>query len=270
MVRRAGYAVGVQIEGKVIVVTGGGHGIGRALCVRFAREKPRALVVADLDGAAAETTAREVHGLSRKGDVSSEEDLRGLVRETEERYGRIDLLCSNAGVLAMGGVELPDAEWRRVMDVNVQAHLWAARAAIPGMIERGGGYLLQTVSAAGMLTQIGSAPYAVSKHAALALAEWIAMTHGDEGIGVSCLCPQGVRTRMLLGENGDQESFLREGSVSPEEVAEAAVEGLADERFLILPHPEVAEYERRRAMDRDRWLRGMRKLRAQVEEIESS
>jgi len=269
MVRRtslSGYSVVVQLEGKVIVVTGGGHGIGRALCVRFAQERPRALVVADIDGAAAEATARATGGLAKRVDVSREQDLRELVSETEERYGTVDLLCSNAGVLAMGGVELPDEEWRRVMDVNFQAHLWAARAAIPGMIERGGGYLLQTVSAAGMLTQIGSAPYAVSKHAALALAEWISMTHGADGIGVSCLCPQGVRTRMLLGEDGEQESFLREGSVSAEEVAEAAAVGLAEERFLILPHPEVAEYEQRRATDRDRWLQGMRKLRARVED----
>jgi len=265
MVRRAGYAVGVQLTDKTIVVTGGGHGIGRALCLRFAQESPKAIVVADLDGAAAERTARACGGLARRVDVSRESELQALVEETERRYGGIDLFCSNAGVLAMGGVELSDEEWRRVLAVNFQAHLWAARAVIPGMVERGGGYLLQTVSAAGMLTQIGSAPYAVSKHAALALAEWISMTHGDDGIGVSCLCPQGVETRMLLGDDGDQASFLRHGAVTPEAVAEAAVEGLTDERFLILPHPEVAEYEQRRAADRDRWLRGMRRLRQEVE-----
>ena len=167
-------------------------------------------------------------------------------------------------------VDLPDAEasdddWQRIWEINVRAHIYAARAVLPAMLERGEGYLLQTASAAGLLTQIGSAPYAVTKHAAVALAEWLAMTHGDAGIKVSCLCPQGVRTRMLMGEDmSSTANFLMEGSVSPEEVAEAVVKGLDEERFLILPHPEVAEYFRRKADDYDRWLRGMRRLQSRV------
>jgi NAD(P)-dependent dehydrogenase (short-subunit alcohol dehydrogenase family) len=251
----------MTVGGKVVVVTGGAHGIGAALARRFAAEGARNVIVADIDGQSATALAAEIGGFAVSVDVTQEADVGRLVEETVQRFGAIDLFCSNAGIFIDGGVETTDANWKRILDVNVMAHIYAARAVLPGMLARGEGYLLQTVSAAGLLTSIGSAPYAVTKHAALALSEWIAITHGDEGIKVSVICPQGVRTDMLMS---DPENFLIEGSVSAEEVAEAAIRGIAEERFLILPHPEVAEYFRRKAQDYDRWLRGMRRLQREV------
>jgi NAD(P)-dependent dehydrogenase (short-subunit alcohol dehydrogenase family) len=251
----------MTVGGKVVVVTGGAHGIGTALARKFAAEGARAVVVADIDGPSAQTVASQIGGFAVSVDVTQEADVQRLVGETIQKFGVIDLFCSNAGIFIAGGVDTPDAGWKRILNVNVMAHIYAARAVLPGMLARGGGYLLQTVSAAGLLTSIGSAPYAVTKHAALALAEWIAVTHGDEGIKVSVICPQGVRTNMLMN---DPENFLIEGSVSTDEVAEAAIRGIAEERFLILPHPEVAEYFRRKADDYDRWLGGMRRLQRQV------
>jgi len=251
----------MTVRGKVVVVTGGADGIGAALARRLAAEGARGVVVADIDGQNAQKLAAEIDGFALSVDVTQEADVRRLVEETIRRFGAIDLFCSNAGIFVDGGVNTPDVDWRRILDVNVMAHIYAARAVLPGMLARGEGYLLQTVSAAGLLTAIGSAPYAVTKHAALALAEWIAITHGDAGIKVSVICPQGVRTNMLMN---DPENFLIEGSVSAEEVAEAAIQGMAEERFLILPHPEVAEYFGRKAQDYDRWLRGMRRLQRQV------
>jgi NAD(P)-dependent dehydrogenase (short-subunit alcohol dehydrogenase family) len=255
----------VEIKDKVIVVTGGANGIGRALCRRFARGGARGVVVADTDAAGAAQVAKEFGGLPIETDVSREGDINRLVEEVTAKFGHIDLFCSNAGIGGMpGGAEVSDEAWRHIWDINVMAHIYAARAVLPGMLTRGEGYLLQTASAAGLLTQVGSAPYSVTKHAAVSFAEWLSITYGDAGIKVSCLCPQGVRTRMLLGEDGKGENFLVEGALDPEEVAEIVVEGLADERFLILPHPEVAEYFRRKATDYDRWLRGMRRLNAKV------
>jgi NAD(P)-dependent dehydrogenase (short-subunit alcohol dehydrogenase family) len=251
----------MTVADKVIVVTGGAHGIGAALARRFAADGARAVVVADIDGQSAQALAAEISGFAVSVDVTHEADVQRLVKETIQRFGAIDLFCSNAGIFIDGGVNTPEAAWKRILDVNVMAHIYAARAVLPGMLARGEGYLLQTVSAAGLLTSIGSAPYAVTKHAALALAEWIAITHGDEGIKVSVICPQGVRTNMLMN---DPENFLIEGSVSAEEVAEAAIRGIAEERFLILPHPQVAEYYRRKAQDYDRWLRGMCRLQRQM------
>lgn len=222
------------------------------------------MVVADLDADAARRVAAAVDGMSVVCDVAREADVRALATAATKAYGKIDLFCSNAGIFLEGGLEAPDADWDRIFAVNFKAHLYAARAVLPEMIAQGGGYLLQVVSAAGLLTQIGSALYATSKHAALALAEWIAIEYGDQGIKVSAVCPQGVRTRMLLGEQSERNSFLKAGSVSPEEVAEAVIAGLAAEQFLILPHPEVAIYFQRKAADYDRWLRGMRRLRAKV------
>jgi NAD(P)-dependent dehydrogenase (short-subunit alcohol dehydrogenase family) len=249
----------MQLRERTVVVTGGGNGIGAALCRRFAAEGARRVICVDIDGAAAEKIAIEVRGVAMSVDVADEAQLRELVAKA----GDIDLFCSNAGISVTGGVEVPDADWERIWSINVKAHLYAARAVLPGMLARGGGYLLHTVSAAGLLTQIGSAPYSVTKHAALALAEWLSITYGDRGIKVSCLCPQGVRTDMLLRADGPG-NFLLEGSLTPEAVADVVVQGLADERFLILPHPEVAEYFRRKASDYDRWLRGMRRLQASV------
>jgi len=255
----------MKLKDKVVVVTGGGNGIGRALCRRFAAEGARGVVVADVEREAAEVVATEIGGIAVETDVRREEDVARAAARATEVYGPIDLFCSNAGIGVPGGVEASDEDWQRIWEINVRAHIYAARAVLPAMLARGQGYLLQTASAAGLLTQIGSAAYAVTKHAAVALAEWLAMTHGDAGIKVSCLCPQGVRTRMLMGENmSSTANFLVEGSVSPEDVAGAVVKGLDEERFLILPHPEVAEYFRRKADDHDRWLRGMRRLQTQV------
>jgi len=251
----------MTVGGGVIVVTGGAHGIGAALARRFAAGGARTVIVADIDAPSAQKLAAEIGGFAVDVDVTQEADVRRLVEETIQRFGAIDVFCSNAGIFVDGGVNTSDADWKRILDVNVMAHIYAARAVLPGMLARGEGYLLQTVSAAGLLTSIGSAPYAVTKHAALALAEWIAITYGDDGIKVSVICPQGVRTNMLMNDPGN---FLIEGSVSAEEVAEAAVRGITEERFLILPHPEVAEYFGRKAQDYDRWLRGMRRFQRQV------
>jgi NAD(P)-dependent dehydrogenase (short-subunit alcohol dehydrogenase family) len=258
----------MKLAGKVAVVTGGANGIGRALCRRFAAEGARAVVVADLDGAGAEQVAREVGGLAVRTDVSHEADIVELVERATAAFDAIDLFCSNAGIAMEGGVETSDAEWQRIWGINFMAHVYAARAVLPGMLARGEGYLLQTASAAGLLTQVGSAPYAVTKHAAVSLAEWLSVTYGDRGIRVSCLCPQGVRTNMLAeAEERGPGRFLSEGALEPEQVAEAVVAGLDDERFLILPHAEVGEYLRRKANDCDRWLRGMRRMQAKLLEL---
>ncbi|HEX7045315.1 MAG TPA: SDR family oxidoreductase [Burkholderiales bacterium] len=254
----------MKIQDKVVVVTGGATGIGRALCRRFKEEGARGIVVADIDAAGAEAVAREIGGLAVRTDVAIEAEVAELARAATEKYGQIDLFCSNAGIIVRGGEGVPDADWQRIWQVNVMAHVYAARAVLPQMLARGEGYLLQTASAAGLLSQIGSAPYAVTKHAAVAFAEWLAMTYGDRGIKVSCLCPQGVRTNMLLGPDGNRKSFLTAGSLSAEEVAEAVVRGLEAETFLILPHPEVLEYFRRKGADYDRWIRGMQRLQAKV------
>ena len=249
------------------MVTGGGSGIGRALARRFAAEGAKAVVVADIDGDAAAATAEQVGGLGLRVDVADEADVQRLVRTAEDTYGPIDLFCSNAGIGGGGGVEVPDDDWQRIWEINLMSHVYAARAVLPGMVARGEGYLLNTASAAGLLTNLGNAPYTVTKHGAVALAEWLAITYGDRGIKVSCLCPQGVRTPMLMGglevDNPAAAMVLASGGlIEPEDVAEAVVAGLREERFLILPHPEVGEYYRRKADDPDRWIRGMRRIQA--------
>ena len=251
------------VADKVVVVTGGGNGIGRALCRRFKAERAKAVVVSDLNAATAAQVANEIDGTAVEADVSREADVARLVQQTIAKHGGIDLFCSNAGIAINGDEHTPDAEWNRCWNVHVMAHVFAARAVVPHMLSRGSGYLLQTVSAAGLLTHPQSATYAVSKHASLAFAEWLAMTYGDRGIRVSALCPQGVRTDMLFRAEaeGTRRSFLLDSALEPEQVADVVVKGLQDERFLILPHPEVAEFVRRRAADHDRWLRGMRRLR---------
>jgi NAD(P)-dependent dehydrogenase (short-subunit alcohol dehydrogenase family) len=250
----------MRLSDRVAVVTGGGGGIGAALCRRFAAEGARGVVVADRDADAARSVAAEFGGLAVAADVAVEADVVRLVDLATAEFGPIDLFCSNAGIATTGGVETLDADWQRTWDVNVMAHVYAARAVLPGMLARGHGYLLQTASAAGLLTQLGSAPYAVTKHAAVALAEWLSVTHGAAGITVSCLCPLGVETDMLRRVEGGIGAMLRTDALTPEAVAEAVVAGLAEERFLILPHPQVAEYFRHKADDYERWLRGMRRL----------
>ena len=253
----------MTLPDTVIVVTGGGNGIGRALCRRFAAEVARAVVVVDLDRDAAEQVARDVGGLAIGGaDVSNEATVVRVVEQVLREHGRIDLFCSNAGIATDGGEETPTSDWERCWDVNVMAHVYAARAVLPHMLARAQGYLLQTVSAAGLLTHIQSATYAVTKHASLAFAEWLSIAYGDRGIRVSALCPQGVRTDMLYRAAARGRTFLLDSAIDVDRVADDVVEGLADERFLILPHPDVAEYFRRKANDYDRWLRGMRRLRA--------
>jgi NAD(P)-dependent dehydrogenase (short-subunit alcohol dehydrogenase family) len=260
----------MKLENKVIVVTGGGNGIGRALCRRFAAEGAKAVVVADLQAAAAAEVANEIGGMGLAVDVAREAAVVGVVKQVTGKYGAIDLFCSNAGVGATGGAEASDEDWQRSWNVNVMAHVYAARAVLPGMLARREGYLLQTVSAAGLLTQLWSAPYAVTKHAALGFAEWLAITHGGQGIKVSALCPQGVRTGMLGRAEFGGAEFLRETALEPEQVAEAVVRGLAEEKFLILPHPEVAGYFLRKATDYERWLNGMRKLQATAEPLRAT
>lgn len=250
----------MDLSDRLVVVTGAASGIGRALARAMAAEGARLVVVVDRDAGGAEAVAAELgeRGVALPADLSHEDEVVRVVDTVEAEHGPIDLFCSNAGVLSIGGVELPDDEWRRVLDVNVMAHVWAARALVPRMLERGGGYLLNTASAAGLLSQVGSAPYSVSKHAAVALAEWLTITYGHQGLKVSALCPQAVATAMIGATDGGVAGL--DGVMSAEEVAAAAVEGVRREQFLILPHPEVAEYELRRATDRERWLEGMRRL----------
>lgn len=257
----------MKLQDRIAVVTGGANGIGLALAERFLAEGARAVVVADLDvsqvDAAVEQLGERAHG--RVTDVADQQQLDLLVQETLASIGPIDLFVSNAGIGTLGGVDTDDATWERIWRINVLAHVNAARSVLPSMLERGEGYLLSTASAAGLLSQIGDLPYSVTKHAAVAVAEWLAITYGDHGITVSCLCPQGVNTNMLAGTgNSSVDTVVSQGVIEPDQVAAAVVEGLEAERFLILPHPEVATYYERRATDTDRWLAGMRRLQVRI------
>lgn len=255
----------MELKDKVVIVTGGGHGIGRALCERFAAEGVAEIVVADLDGEAAARVATLVGGVGAAVDVREESQIRSLVDATLERRGRVDLFCSNAGIIAGDGepwfaTSAPNETWQAMWDIHVMAHVYAARACLPSMVERGGGYFLNVASAAGLLNQIGDAAYSTTKHAAIGFAEALSITHGDDGIRVSCLCPQAVDTRMIASMEDGGTAGL-DGILSPAEVAAKVVEGLAMESFLILPHASVAAYWARKVEDYDRWLGGMRKLR---------
>jgi NAD(P)-dependent dehydrogenase (short-subunit alcohol dehydrogenase family) len=266
----------MRLRDKVAVVTGGGNGIGRAMARRFAAEGAAGVVVADLDTDAALRTAGEIERESGKAlglpcDVTDEDQVVGLVDLTEERFGPVDLFCANAGVAIGADEQTPDDDWSLAWEVNTRSHVLAARRLVPGWLERGEGYFLSTASAAGLLTQIGSAPYAVTKHAAVAFAEWLAVTYGDRGIRVSCLCPMGVNTALLAagedeGMGGAAAKAVRaSGAVlEPDDVAAHVVEALAEEQFLILPHPEVLDFWRRKTTDYDRWLGGMRRLAGRV------
>lgn len=251
------------LNDKVIVVTGGASGIGEAMAKRFARESPRGLVVADLDQAGAERVADESDAFPFAIDVSDLEAVGSMIEATEDRFGPIDLYCANAGYGIIGDEQTDPAAWDRMWQVNVMSHVHAARHLIPGWRSRGEGYFMPTVSAAGLLTNLKAAQYSVTKHAALAFAEWLSVTYGDSGVKVSCLCPMGVRTK-LLDAGSEFETLLGPQAMDPADVAEAVVEGLATEQFLILPHPEVARYFQNKADDYDRWIEGMRKLQRTV------
>jgi NAD(P)-dependent dehydrogenase (short-subunit alcohol dehydrogenase family) len=262
----------VQLVDSVVVVTGGANGIGRALAERFATEGARAVVVADLDGAGAAAVAAGLSSPIALGvalNVTDEAGIRALAERVESEIGPIDLWVSNAGVGNAGGLGT-DEEWDLAFGVHVLAHVYAARHVLPQMVARGRGHFLITASAAGLLTEMDTAAYTVTKHGSVALAEWLAIQHGDSGVGFSCLCPQGVRTAMTANFQVDSATLAAGGFLDPSDVADAVVTALGDGRFLILPHPEVADYERRRAGDRDRWLAGMRRVRAKLAALRSS
>lgn len=257
----------MNLTDRVAVITGAAGGIGAALARRFAAEGAAAIVVADLDAAAVRAVAESIGPVARavELDVTAEEQIRELVADTERRHGRIDLFCANAGVTTEAGLDASAADWERAWRVNVLAHVYSARAVLPGMLARGQGYLLHTCSAAGLLTAVGDAPYTATKHAAVGFAEWLAVTYRDQGIRVSALCPQGVDTPMLAGalaagHLGARVTVASGPTLHPDQVAEAVIAGLAEERFLILPHAEVARYALRRAEDPDGWQAGIRKL----------
>ncbi|PDP84335.1 dehydrogenase [Glycomyces fuscus] len=245
------------------VVTGAGNGIGAAIARRLAGAGAR-VVVNDLDAGAAEAVAAEIGGVAVPGDAAGEAGVTALVAEAGAHLGGIDLYVANAGVGVGGGPEAPEADWDLAWQVNVMAHVRAARELLPGWLERGHGRFLTTVSAAGLLTMLGSAPYSVTKHAALAFGEWMSATYGGRGITVQCVCPLGVHTNLLENSGDTGKAILAPEAITPEEVADAVMVGLADGRFLILPHPQVADYYAARADDTDRWLAGMRRLQAKV------
>ena len=248
----------MRAAGKVVVVTGGASGIGRELARKFAgQEAARHVVVADLDADGADAVAAEIGGSSMRVDVGREADVAELIDRTERDRGPIDLFCSNAGIGLGKGIDEPDDVWDAIWRVNTMSHVWAARHLVPRMTARGGGYLFSTASAAGLLTQIGSVTYAVTKHAAVALAEWLSVTHHRDGIRVTVLCPQAVRTGMTGGGPGVAGV---DGMLEPDVVAQVCIDAIAEERFFALPHDTVKEYMRRKATDPDRWLKGMRRL----------
>jgi len=253
----------VEIENRVVLITGGGSGIGAAMAHRFTHEGAEAVVVADIDEKGARNVAEEINGEAFLLDVTNEDATAAMIRQVEEKHGRIDIVCLNAGIPTDGSVDTANADWQRTWDVNVMAHVYATRHVLGGMLERGEGYIVTTASAAGLLTNIGAAPYSVTKHAAVALAEWLSVTYGSRGIGVSCLCPMFVDTPMLAafaGHTDEMRDWVEGLAVDVDEVAEAVVEGIRAETFLILPHVIVLDYFQRKALDYDRWISGMQAL----------
>ena len=248
----------MELKDRICVVTGAASGIGKALARAFHDEGAKLVVCSDLNGAGAEATAREFGGVGVTTDVSNEADIQTLIETVEDQHGPIDLFCSNAGIATMGGVEVANDDWQKIWEVNTMAHVWAARHVIPRMIARGGGYLLNTASAAGLLNQIGSMPYGVTKHAAVGAAEWLALTYGDQGIKVSVFCPQSIRTEMTRGGEGHVAAL--DGMLEPEDAAAACVKAINEETFLALTHEQVVGYMQAKTANYDRWIGGMRKL----------
>ena len=253
----------MDVAGKNIVVTGGGNGIGAALCRAFAAAGAAHVVVSDVDERAAKQVATEIGGHALPCDVSEEASVQRLVADSLELCGHIDVFFSNAGITCKGGLDCANEDWQRMWDINVMSRLYAARAVVPHMLERGDGYLLHTASAAGVLTEIGSASYSVTKHADVALAEWLSVCYGRQGIRVSCVCPLGVQTDFLDNEDPIHR-YLHLHVITPDEVAATVLAAMAEETFLILPHPEVAEFFSLKTDDHDRWIRGMQRLRQKL------
>lgn len=257
----------MEIGAKVVVITGGASGIGAAMARRFAEEGAEAVIVTDIDGDGAAEVASGFGGIAFELDVTDERQTRRVLATIEGSFERIDLLCLNAGIATGGTLDTANDAWQKTWEINVMAHIYATRYALDAMLARGSGYILTTASAAGLLTNLDAAPYAVTKHAAVALAEWISVTYGDRGIKVSCLCPQFVDTPMLQAFSRDSapmKEWVEDLAISPDGVAEAVVEGIRLEEFLILPHPEVREYFLNKATDYERWLAGMRKLQGRL------
>lgn len=255
----------MHVRDRIAVVTGGGSGIGEAICKRFYKEGAKKIIVVDQDEERANGVASLVEGDAYQVNVREEQAIADAVLDIEKKYAAIDLFCSNAGILGGDGeygwaTGASNATWQAMWEIHVMSHVWAARACLPGMIARGQGYFLNTASAAGILNQVGDAAYSTTKHAAVGFAEALAITHGDDGIGVSCLCPQAVATRMLEGLDSAGTAGV-DGVLTAEQVADVVVEALAENRFLILPHPQVAEYRAKKTENYDRWIGGMRKLR---------
>jgi NAD(P)-dependent dehydrogenase (short-subunit alcohol dehydrogenase family) len=243
------------------VVTGAGRGIGAAIAAKLAAEGAQ-VVVSDIDPATVADVATAIGGYAVPADATSPAEIEHLLAAATDHLGDIDAYFGNAGIIGGGGLESSDAEWGRTLDVNVMAHVRVARLLMPGWVRRGHGRFVVTASAAGLLSMIGDAPYSVSKHAAVAFAEWLSITYGDKGIVVQALCPQGVQTAMLDAAGDLRDLLASQGALTPQEVADCVWEGLQDDRFLILPHPQVADFYRYRAADTDGWLRGMRKLQS--------
>lgn len=247
----------MELRDKTVIVTGAADGIGRGLAERFAQEGAR-VICSDIDEAGAREVATQTGGVAFTCDVSDEEQIKALIDSTEDTVGPIDLFCANAGILTLGGLDVPNDQWEKIWKINVMSHVWTARHLVPRMIGRGGGYILTTASAAGLLNQPGAAPYGVTKHAAVGFAEWLSLTYGAKGLRVSVLCPQAVRSKMTEGHEVSVASI--DGMLEPEDVAETCLQAIREERFLVLPHPQVLDYLQLKAADYDRWLGGMRKL----------
>lgn len=253
----------MDIKDRCIVVTGAANGIGKGLAEKFASLGASHVVCADIDIEGAERIAADIGGIAKTVDVACEDSIAALIQDIEAEIAPIDLFCANAGILTLGGLEVENDSWQRIWDINVMSHVWTARHLVPRMLERGGGYILTTASAAGLLNQIGAAPYGVTKHAAVGFAEWLAITYGDKGIGVSVLCPQAVRSEMTRGMEDSVASI--DGLLEPQDVANACVEAIVNNQFLVLPHPKVKDYMQAKTANYDRWISGMQKLRDRFE-----